>query len=77
MWRRIRAERAAGAGVREPPLAWPTAVEAVLDGLAARHGEHLVVIEGAARGGSCGPPVVSASWSAGGPPSVSPGGLAR
>jgi hypothetical protein len=29
---------------------WQTTVEAVLDGLATRHGEHLVVIEGAARG---------------------------
>jgi hypothetical protein len=29
---------------------WPGTVEAVLDRLAARHGEHLVVIEGAARG---------------------------
>jgi hypothetical protein len=50
MWCGIRAERAAGPGVREPPLAPAPTVEAVLDRLAARHGEHLVVIEGAAGG---------------------------
>ena len=50
MWCGIRAERAAGAGVREPSLALADDGGGGSGRARRRHGEHLVVIEGAARG---------------------------